>query len=55
MNEKLIIENIAKNLKKLRKAARLTQEQLIEKIGDEKISLRSYKTYESGMGNTILY
>ena len=46
MNEKEIIKNIAINLKKLRKNKGLTQEKLIAEIGEEKISLRSYKSYE---------
>lgn len=46
MNEKEIIKNIATNLKKLRKNKGLTQEELISEIGEEKISLRSYKSYE---------
>ena len=46
MSEKEIIKNIAINLKKLRKNKGLTQEKLIAEIGEEKISLRSYKSYE---------
>lgn len=42
-----IKNNISKNLIKLRKEKKLTQQQLIEKIGEENISLRTYKEYES--------
>lgn len=46
MDDKEIIKNIAINLKKLRKNKGLTQEKLVAEIGEEKISLRSYKSYE---------
>jgi len=39
---------IAKNLKKLRKERKLSQSKLINLIGENKISLRSYKNYETG-------
>ena len=42
-----LIANIAKNLKNLRKEKGLSQEQLVSLIGEEKISLRSYKSYEN--------
>ncbi len=47
METKELIKNIALNLKSLRKKAGLTQEELIDKIGEENLSLRSYKTYEN--------
>ena len=47
MNDKEMIRNIATNLKALRAKKGLTQIQLIQAIGEEKISLRSYKTYEN--------
>ena len=47
MDDRTLIQNIAKNLRQLRKQRNLTQEQLIEKIGSENISLRSYKSYEN--------
>ncbi len=39
--------NIANNLKKLRSKRGMTQEDLIYDLGEELISLRSYKSYES--------
>ena len=42
-----IIKNIANNLRKLRTDKGLTQAQLVKEIGEEQISLRSYKTYEN--------
>ncbi len=53
MDAKRIINNIATNLRKLRKSKNITQEELIKTIGEEKLSLRSYKTYESGTSSTI--
>ena len=53
MDFKNINENIGKNLKILRKLNGLTQEQVIEKIGEENISLRSYKSYESGTSSRM--
>ena len=47
MDNKDIIKNIATNLKKLRQKNDLSQQELVERIGEEKISLRSYKTYEN--------
>lgn len=43
-----IIKNISTNLKELRKKTNKTQEQLIDEIGELNISLRTYKSYESG-------
>ena len=43
-----IIKNISKNLRGLREEHDLTQEQLIQEIGEEYLSLRSYKSYEKG-------
>ena len=40
--------NIAKNLRSLRKERKISQEKLTKAIGEEYISLRSYKSYESG-------
>ena len=53
MNQDFIVKNIAQNLKKLRKYKGLTQEELISNIGEENLSLRSYKTYESGTSNLV--
>ena len=47
MNINILISNIAKNLKFLRKEKGLSQEELISMIGEENISLRSYKSYEN--------
>lgn len=53
MDYSIIIKNIAKNLKELRKNKKLTQEQLVKEIGEEKISLRSYKSYENGKSTRV--
>lgn len=53
MDYNVIIKNIAKNLKELRKSKKLTQEQLIKEIGEENISLRSYKSYENGKSTRV--
>ena len=53
MTSEEIIKNIANNLKKLREKRGLTQIQLIEEIGEEKISLRSYKSYENGNSTRV--
>lgn len=47
MEHEKLVANISKNLKNLRKKHNLTQKELIEKIGEEYISLRTYKSYES--------
>jgi len=48
-----IIKNVSSNLKRLRKEKNLTQENLIKLIGEENLSLRSYKTYESGKSSKV--
>ena len=48
-----IIKNLSRNLKRLREAKKMTQEDLIYDLGEELISLRSYKTYESGRKKTL--
>jgi len=48
MDNKQITKNIAANLKKLRKRKGKTQEDVINAIKKYNLSLRSYKTYESG-------
>lgn len=53
MDNKDIITNIATNLRYLRKQRHISQEQLIREIGEEKISLRSYKSYEDEFSNRI--
>ena len=47
MDKEDLKEVISENLRYLRNKKGLTQEQLIYNIGEEKISLRSYKSYES--------
>ena len=47
MTSEEIIKNIANNLRKLRTDKGLTQDQLVKEIGEEQISIRSYKTYEN--------
>lgn len=53
MNDKEIREAVAKTLKELRKANHLSQEDIVKKIGEDKISLRTYKTFESGKGKYV--
>lgn len=53
MDFKTINYNISNNLKILRKKKKLTQEQVVNLIGEENISLRSYKTYEAGNSLTV--
>ena len=53
MNFNIVIKTISKNLKELRKEKKMTQKQVVENIGESYLSLRSYKTYESGRSNRI--
>ncbi len=53
MDNNQIIENVSQNLKYLRKKTGLSQDALIKSVGDYKISLRSYKTYESGKSSRL--
>ena len=53
MTNEEIIKNIATNLRKLRNKKGLTQEGLIKEIGGEKLSLRSYKSYENEFSNRV--
>ena len=48
-----IIQTISKTLKKLREEKGLSQQQLVDQIGDYNLSLRSYKSYESGNSNRV--
>lgn len=48
MNQDSIMENFSVALKRLRKAKKLSQEEVVKRIGPENLSLRSYKQYESG-------
>ena len=53
MNEKEVKKVLAKQLKKLRSKADLTQQDVVSKIGEEYLSLRTYKTYEQGNENYL--
>lgn len=53
MTSEEIKQNIADNLRRLRYKNGLTQEKLVEKIGEDKISLRSYKTYENELSEFV--
>ena len=44
-------KNIANRLLQFRKKLNISQEELVQRIGEETISLRTYKTYEKGKGS----